>query len=410
MSLALTGANVQASISDAHTTAVSHLRPARTAAAPESLREAAALDAAPLAPLHPAAREVLLDAIDNGWADPARLHGAGRQARRLLDEARESVADVFGARPDEIFFTASGPGAAQEAVLGAALSRHRIGAGVVISAVEHAALLHAADWLGDARTVAVSTTGSVTVETFLAACRAPGVAVAVLQSANGEVGSIQPLDDVRAECLALGVPLVVDVSASLGHLGLPAPGLDHVVADARAWGGPPGVGVRVTRTGARWRRPGPAAAVAEPVPLIVAAAAALTAVEDERAGLAAEHHALTARLREVLPQLVPDLLVAGPEDPGQRLPHLLTVSVLYVDGEALVTGLDRLGVATASGSACTAETVEPSHVLAAMGFLTQGNLRISLGRSATEADIEALISALPPVVARIRDEAGVTGL
>ena len=373
---------------------------------------AAAVAAAPLAPLHPAAAAALAHALESGWADPGALHGPGRVARALLDQSREAVAGALGCRPDEVFFSASGAAAAQEVILGVGASRRRVGTGVVTSAVEHASILHAADWLGASVTVGVDGEGRVDPDEYDEALRSPGVVIAALQLANGEVGTLQPFREVAARADAAGVPLLVDASAALGHLAVDLAdlGAAHLTADARAFGGPPGVGIRIQRAGARWRRSGPEPADAPATPLIAAATAALVAVEAERQDRAQRDHALTARLRSELPRAVPDLLVAGPGDPSARLPHLLTVSALYVDGEALVLGLDRAGVGAASGSACTADTLEPSHVLAAMGFLTQGNLRLALGRDAMDADVDALLRVLPGVVAQIRAQAGVGGL
>lgn len=386
---------------------------ALSANAPGTLRSsgaAEALAAAPLAPLHPAAAAALTRALEHGWADPGALHGPGRAARALLDGAREQIAGVLRCRPDEVFFASSGPAAAQEVVLGVAASRRRTGAGVVASAVEHAAILHAAQWLGDARVVPVDGDGRVDPDGYAEALRSPGVVIGALQLANGEVGTLQPVGEVAAR--AGDVPLLVDATGSLGHLSVDVAdlGVAHLTADARAFGAPPGVGIRIQRSGARWRRSGPDPADPPATPLIAAAAAALVAVDAERRDRADRDHRFTARLRDALAGAIPDLLVAGPSDPAARLPHLVTVSALYVDGEALVLALDRAGVGAASGSACTADTLEPSHVLAAMGFLTQGNLRIALGRDASERDVNALLETLPGVISAIRAEAGMTGL
>ena len=198
------------------------------------------------------------------------------------------------------------------------------------------------------------------------------------QSANHEVGTVQPVAEVAAE---LGdVPLFVDACASAGRLPLPD-GWSALAASAHKWGGPAGVGVLVVREAARWREPVPRRRRVderttgfENVPAVLAAAAALQAVVGRAGRENARQHALVDRIRRGVGAL-PDVEVVG--DPADRLPHLMTFSCLYVDGEALVTELDRLGFEVASGSACTASTLEPSHVLAAMGALTHGNVRVS---------------------------------
>ena len=163
---------------------------------------------------------------------------------------------------------------------------------------------------------------------------------------------------------------------------------------AHKWGGPAGVGILLVRQGARWRNPFPAddrvdhrVSGFENVPAALGAAAALQAVVAEREEVNARQHALVDRIRAAV-ATIPDAEVVG--DPVDRLPHLVTFSFLYVDGEALVDALNRRGFSVASGSACTASTLEPSHVLAAMGALTHGNVRVSLTRDATEADVDGV--------------------
>jgi len=387
------------------------------------------LDAASAEPLHPSARAALLTALHDGWADPARLHREGRRARLLLDQARESVAAELDARPDEVSFTSSGTQAVHLAVLGAVQARQSASRGpghLVASAVEHSAVLNAADWLHRVSGTAVTITGvdragrADTAE-FAAAVGRDRTLLACLQSANHEVGTVQPVAAAAAACERARVPLLVDAGASAGRLPVPA-GWALLAASARKWGGPAGVGVLVVRRATRWREPLPAddregrrVPGFPNVPEILAAAASLTAMGRERAALDGALRALVARIRAAVPERVPDAVVYG--DPADRLPHIVTFSCLYVDGEALVTELDRAGFSVSSGSACVADTRQPSHVLAAMGALTHGNVRVSLPRGAGEDAVTAFLDALPPIVARIRqtvaagtagDTAGVT--
>jgi cysteine desulfurase len=371
------------------------------------------LDAAAGAPMHPVAREALLAALEDGWADPDRIYGAGRRARLLLDAAREVVADALGARADEVSFTANGTQALHAAVLGALAGNTRART-LVHSAVEHSAVLHAGESHaaagGSAVSVAVDRLARVDVDAFAAAAGAPGVAAAALQAANHEVGTVQPVTEVAAR---IAVPLVVDATQTVGHADVPD-GWAVLAADARTWGGPD-VGVVAVRTGTRWRSPYPAderEAGRIPgvpnLPAIVAAAAALRAMRGEQASAAERHRALVDRIRAAVPAAVPDVEVLG--DPGERLPHIVTFSCLYVDGEALLTALDRRGFAVSSGSSCTASTLEPSHVLVAMGALTSGNVRVSLHRDTSDADVDGFLAVLPEVVAGVRAELGASGL
>lgn len=368
------------------------------------------LDAASGAPLHPVARAALAAALEDGWADPARLYGAGRRARLLLDVARESVGSAIGARPDEIAFIANGTQALHAAVLGTLAGNRRAGSRLVHSAVEHSAVLHAAGESGVP--VGVDRLGRVDMAAFVGAVSSTdGVAAAALQAANHEVGTRQPVSDVAA---AIGdVPLIVDATQTVGHGPVPT-GWSVLAADARMWGGPT-LGVFAVRTGVRWRSPFPAddresgrVPGVPDVPSIVAAAAALHAVVEAQAAQAERQAALVDRIRSVVPATVPDVEAVG--DPVDRLPQIVTFSCLYVDGEALLAELDRRGFAVSSGSSCTSSTLEPSHVLVAMGALTSGNVRVSLHSDTTEAEVDEFLGVLPSVVADVRAELGADGL
>jgi cysteine desulfurase len=360
------------------------------------------LDAASSEPLHPAARETLIAALERGWADPRRLHKAARDARLILDNARAVVAESLGVRADEVSFTSSGTEAVHRGLLGLARARRGHGEVVVHPEVEHSAVRHAAAWGGTPRLVGVTASGRVRADDLLAACDTGDVAVCALQSANHEVGTVQPVDGLE---LPDGVPLFVDACASMGRLPLPT-GWSALAGSAHQWGGPAGVGVLLVRRGARWETPFPdddrvdhRTAGFENVPAALAAAAALQAVVADQPVTAARQHAQVARIRAAAAAL-PDTDVVG--DPVDRLPHLVTFSCLYVNGEALVVELDRRGFGVASGSACTASTLEPSHVLAAMGALTHGNVRVSVTRETTDEVVDAFCAALPDVVAGLR--------
>jgi cysteine desulfurase len=372
-------------------------------------------DAASAEPLHPRARETLLAALADGWADPARLHREGRQARLLLDQARESVAAELGCRPDGLSFTASGTQAVHLAVLGGVQARQSAARGpghVVTSAVEHSSVLNAADWLArrsgtDVTTTGVDQFGRADVGAFAEALQQGRTVLACLQTANHEVATIQPVADVIQACARLRVPLLVDAAASVGWLPIPA-GWSLLAASARKWGGPAGVGVLAVAKGVRWREPLPAddrenhrVPGFPNVPAVLAAAEALRAITAERAASSGALRAHTDRIRAAVPDLVTDAVVHG--DPEHRLPHIVTFSCLYVDGEALVTELDRAGFSVSSGSACVSDTRQPSHVLAAMGVLTQGNVRVSLPGDAARQSVEEFLRVLPPIVARVRD-------
>jgi cysteine desulfurase len=376
-------------------------------------------DAATAAPLHPAARAALQVAISDGWADPDRLYREGRRARQLLDGAREAVAATIGARPDEVFFTPSGTAAVHLAVLGGLAGRRRTGRQLVVSAVEHSAVLAAArrhdDEGGETTVVPVDRVGRVDPAAYDAALRAD-TALASLQSANHEVGTLQPVAEVAMCCAERGVPLHVDAAQSVGRTDLPT-GWHLLTASARKWGGPAGVGVLAVRTGTRWRSPYPEdeheaghGAGPVPLPLVLAAAASLEASAADRSREAARLAPLTQRIRDEVARRIPDVEMLGPDAAEARLPHLVAFSCLYVAGEALMTELDRAGFSVSSGSSCSSSALTPSHVLEAMGVLTHGNVRVSLHSAVGEADVERFLDVLPPIVADLRRTAGAQSL
>ncbi|MBB0230183.1 cysteine desulfurase family protein, partial [Streptomyces calidiresistens] len=367
-------------------------------------------DVASTAPPHPVARQALLAALEEGWADPARLHREGRRARLLLDTAREAAAELIGCRADELSFTSSGSRALHTGIAGALAGRRRVGRRLVVSAVEHSAVLRAAEAHeadgGTVARMAPDRTGRISPATVTDALTAD-TALVCLQSANHEVGTEQPVAEAAGACRASGVPLLVDAAQSLGRGTVPG-AWSLLAASAHKWGGPAGVGMLVVRKGTRFVAPAPRdereagrAPGFPAVPQVVAAVAALRAVREETAAADGRLRALVDRIRERVPVLVPDAEVVG--DPVRRLPHLVTFSCLYVDGEALVHALDREGFAVSSGSSCTSDTLEPSHVLRAMGVLSSGNVRVSLPTGTTREEVDRFLEVLPRVVAGIRE-------
>jgi cysteine desulfurase len=366
-------------------------------------------DAATAVPLHPVARRALEAALADGWADPTRLYLEARRAAQLLDAARAAVADCLAVRADEVTFCASGSDAARLAVAGLRAGRVRAGDLAVHSAVEHSAVLAAAA-RGPAVSVPVGRTGLVDLGAFGSAVAGPGVALAALQSANHEVGTVQPVALAAEAAQRAGVPLYVDAAQSIGRVPL-EPGWAVLSGSAAKWGGPAGVGVLVVRKGTRYAKPWPVDRVdpqTVPLPLVVAAAAALRAVYADAPASTHRLSALVDRVRARVAAEIPDVEVVG--EPTRRLPHIVTFSCLYVDGEALLHRLDRHGFAVSSGSACTAATLRPSHVLEAMGVLSHGNVRVSLHDGVTDADVDRFLDVLPGVVADLRAEAGVGSL
>ena len=372
----------------------------------------------------PAARATLIAAIEAGWADPRRLYAEGRTARALLDQAREVIAEGLGVRPPEVSFMPGGPTAIRAGLDGLLYAGRRRGARIVATAVEHSAILTTGRYYAAKAEVPsliaevpVDGVGRVDLSALEQSVAVPGTVVAAVQSANGEIGTRQPLDRAHELCRARGIPLLVDAMASLGRDPNPSH-FDAMAGDARSWGGPAGLGVLVVPERTRWQRPGPVSEIehgrtdVDPVvPIALAAAEAWHQNEATRLDEAARSSAIIGRLRAAVSD-IRDVDVVG--DPDDCLPHVLTFSLLYVDGEALATELDRRGYAVGSGSACTSSTLQPSHVLAATGVLTHGNVRITLPLQAIapnlDNDVDRFIAELPAAVAAIRAHLGASGL
>jgi cysteine desulfurase len=381
----------------------------RTAPATETY-----LDAASTTPLHPSARQALEHALD-AYGDPSRLYGRARRARLLLDQSRERVAAALGARADELAFTSGGTDAVNLAVSGMARGARRR-RHLVVSAVEHNAVLASARWLAsrdfELTEVGVDRHGRVDPDELAAAVRDDTLLVC-LQQANHEVGTVQPVREAAEAAHAKGAVLLVDACQAVGRLPDRAVelGADLVAVSAHKAYGPPGIGALVVRGATRLKptllgdeRERRRRAGMENLPGAAAMAAALEARVAEGPAEAPRLELLAERLRSGL-AAIPDLVVHGHPHPSERLPHLVAFSVLYVEGEALLLLLDAEGIAVHSGSSCTADTQEPSHVLAAMGAITHGSVRASFLADATEADVDRLLVVLPGAIEDLREMA-----
>ncbi len=338
-------------------------------------------------------------------ADPARLHHEGLVARVALEEAREQTAALLGARPREVVFTSGATESIAMATYGA-LGRDPARRHVVLSAVEHSAVR---DWAarGEATEVGVDRFGRVDPDELLGAVRSD-TALVHLQWVNHEVGTIQPVDEVVTACRERGVLVHVDAAQAVGRVpvDLSASGADLVSVSGHKFGAPPGTGVLLVRRGLRLppllvggdqeraRRAG-----MENVPALVglgAAAAELASTVDHEIDRVT---GLGDRVRAWV-DAEADLSVLG--DPQHRSGHLVCVGIEGIEPQPVLLGLDQHGVAVHSGSSCSSEALEPSPVLEAMGADASHSLRISLGWSSTDADVDRLLEVLPGVLDGLR--------
>ncbi|MGH9179523.1 MAG: cysteine desulfurase family protein [Acidimicrobiales bacterium] len=360
------------------------------------------LDHASTSPARPEVVEAMVPWLSGLLAaDPARVHTEGRMARAAVEQAREQVAALLGARSREVVFTSGATEAINAATWGA--TRARPGS-VVAAAVEHSAVRDAAA-RGPVEVPPVDRLGRIDVSALLERVT-PGTALVHCQWANHEVGTLQPVAEVVAACRERGVLVHVDAAAAAGHVPIDFRALDAdlLSVSAHKLGGPKGIGALLVRRGLRLppllvggdqeraRRAG-----MENVPAIVGFGAACAALDVE--GEARAARAGTDRLLAGA-TAVPGVTAYG--DPAGRLPHIVCLGVGGVEAEAVLLGLDQAGVAAHSGSACSSEALEPSPVLEAMGVDAERSLRLSVGWSTTDGDIDAALRALPAIVDRLR--------
>ena len=369
------------------------------------------LDHASATPMSEPARQALVDALD-AFGDPLRLHAQGLATRRLLDDARERIAEALRAQPDEIVFTSGGTESVALAIWGGVRPIREIGNRVVTTSVEHPAVggvLHTLEVDGfETVLVPVDEWGRVDLDVFAAEIREPGTLLASVQHANHEVGTMQQIGEAARLCRAAGVLFHTDACQTVGRLPVDTAALevDLLSLSAHKFGGPPGVGALFVRRGVavaaypcgddreRRRRSG-----MENIPGVVAMAAALDASVADMGDHAARQWTLTDRLRAGLDE------VSGVElhgHPTQRVTHLVCFSVPDLDAEILSMALDDRGFRIAAGSNCSGAASEPSPVLEHMGVPGRASFRVGVGRQTTEDDIDRLLAALPALVAELR--------
>jgi len=373
------------------------------------------LDHNATSPMRPEAIEALRACSSRPLGNPSSLHTEGRAARAVVEAAREEVARMAGADSREIVFTSGGSEAIASAVWGVCDRAPEHLRRIVVSAVEHSAVLEAARLAGKRGFTVTRVTcdrqGRIDPRRF-AATLGPGVALAALQWANNETGVVQPVEEVGRACRAAGVPFLVDAIQAAGKIPVDSwrSHVDLMALSGHKIGGPQGVGALIVREGIvlapligggaqeKRRRAGTPS-----VPALagfgVAAEVALTHMKAEAERLVRLRSKVESRLRSLYPRL---------RFHGQntsRLPGTVNFALPEVSGEVLVIALDLAGIAVSTGSACASGAVEPSHVIQAMGFdetEARGAVRVSLGWSTTEADVDRFLDTFPIVVDQVR--------
>jgi cysteine desulfurase len=352
------------------------------------------------------------------------LHDAGRTMRRVVEESRELIADRFGALPSEVVFTSGGTEANNLALKGLAwLGRAEGRDRVIVSAIEHHAVLDPVDWLlehegAQVDTIGVDQAGRIDLDALRASLAddPESVALASVMWANNEVGTIQPIADIVAAAAEHGIRVHSDAVQAAGHLPLDfaASGLDAMTITAHKLGGPVGIGALLLRReleptpllhgGGQERR---VRSGTIPVPLIASFAAAVDVAVAQRAESATRLEAMRDRLVEGIRASDPLAIINGPSASAsdQRLPHLAHISFPGCEAETLLLMLDAEGIACSAGSACAAGVPQASHVPLAMGLdapTARGSLRFSFGHTSKESDVDAVLTVLPGIIERSR--------
>ncbi len=374
------------------------------------------MDNAATTSTRPEVVQAMLPYFTEHYGNASSIHSVGRDARRAIEKAREQVAKAIGANKDEIYFTAGGTESDNWAIKGAAHAQAKKGKHIITSQVEHHAVLHtcaALEKQGYTVTyLPVDRDGLVHVEDVAAAIT-PETTLITIMAANNEIGTIQPIAAIGALAKEKGILFHTDAVQAIGAMPIDvhAMHIDMLSLSGHKFHGPKGIGALYIRKGVRVqnfidggaqernRRAG-----TENLPAIVGMGEAIALAT---ADIAARSQRITALRDKLIDGILADIAFTRLNGSRtHRLPNNVNVSIQFVEGEALLLRLDLAGVAASSGSACTSGSLDPSHVLLAIGLpheVAHGSLRLSLGDDTTEADVDGVLKVLPGIVRTLRD-------
>ena len=361
--------------------------------------------------------DAMIPAFTTYYGNPSSLHEFARDAGKLVDEARAKVANAIGAKPDEIVFTGGGSESDNMVLRGIAAANKKKGKHIITSAVEHHAVLYTLqamerEGVAELTILPVDEYGLVTAEQVKDAIRDDTVLVSIM-FANNEVGTIMPVAEIGKVCRERGVLFHTDAVQAVGHVPISVTemNIDMLSMSAHKFHGPKGVGALYIKKGVRVpaliigggqekkRRAG-----TENVPGIVGMGRALELAVEHMEANALRVGALRDKLMKAIPAAIPEVKLNG--HPTMRLPNNVNFSIRYIEGESILLMLDINGIAASSGSACTSGSLDPSHVLLAMGLpheIAHGSLRLTLSEFTTEQEIDYVLDLLPQIVQRLRD-------
>ncbi|MCD6109226.1 cysteine desulfurase NifS [bacterium] len=373
------------------------------------------LDHAATTPMDPLVYEVMKPYFIDKFGNPSSIYQTGQIAKNAIEKSRLQVAEILNAKPEEIIFTSGGTESDNLAILGVARANKHKGKHIITSNIEHHAVLHACEALEkegfEVTYIPVEKNGIVSPDKVKKAMRDDTVLVSIMY-ANNEIGTIQPIAKIGRTCKKRGIPFHTDACQTTGALMLDVDKLhlDLMTINGSKMYGPKGVGVLYIRKGIALSqimygggqekkiRPG-----TENVPAIIGFAKALEIAEKER-------EKESKRLTKLRDYMIKEILNKIPKtqlngDAINRLPNNVNISILEIEGESLLLRLDMKGISASSGSACTSGSLDPSHVILALGkpsFVAHGSLRFTLGRSTTKKDIDYVLEVLPKIAEDLR--------
>lgn len=365
--------------------------------------------------VRPEVASLMMDYLTGKFGNPSSIHSFGREAKKALEDARERVANLIGASPKEIFFTSGGTESDNLAIMGAAYANRDKGNHIITSSIEHHAALDTCKYLEKqgyrVTYLPVTSEGMVRVEDVESAISDDTILISIMH-VNNEVGTIQPIAEIGRITREKGIIFHTDAVQSVGKIPVNVDelGVDMLTASSHKIYGPKGVGCLYVRKGTRVqavthgggqerkRRPG-----TENLPGVVGFGLAAELAGQELYQEAERVTKLRDKLINGILNSIDEVQLNG--HATKRIPHNVNVSIKYVEGESLLLSLDMKGIAASSGSACTSGSLDPSHVLLAMGIpheVAHGSLRMTLGKENTEEDIDYVLETLPEIVKRLR--------
>jgi cysteine desulfurase len=373
------------------------------------------LDYAATAPTDPQVLSAMQPYFFDKFGNASSLHAYGQEAKKALEDSREVLAEFIGAAPEEIVFTSGGTESDNYAILGSAFALEQKGNHIITSAIEHHAVSEPAKFLEKkgfkVTYLGVDKDGLVSPEDLKKAITDKTILISIMH-ANNEIGTLQPIAQLGKVAKEKGVYFHTDAVQTIGHLPVNVDELkvDLLSLSAHKFYGPKGVGALYVRKGTRletFMRGGDQErgrrGSTHNIPGIVGLAKAIELCRDKMDDEIKFQSALRDRLIKEIPARIPHVRLNG--HPNLRLPNNVNFSIKYIEGESILLSLDMLGIACSTGSACTSSSLEPSHVLLAIGLdheTAHGSLRITLGRFSRESDIDYLLEQLPPVVQKLR--------